>query len=171
MTLLSRGLALGVGVVLTAGLVLGSALPYTDAPDAAALIRLSWRAVGERVEECRAPSPDELAALPPHMRQSEICEARLAPFRLAVAIDGATVFEGRIRPRGARRDRPAYVFQEFRVAPGSHRLGIEFASEAGGEPGRPPLRFDERVTLDARDILLVTTPPEADRLIALGGSR
>lgn len=45
-----------------------------------AAIRLSWRAVGRPVEQCRTPSAEELAQLPVHMRRSEICERRLSAF-------------------------------------------------------------------------------------------
>jgi hypothetical protein len=172
-TLLLRALAVGVGIALTAGLVVGSALPFTAAPEEQAMIRLSWRAVGERVEACREPTEAELAALPPHMRQSEICEARLTPFRLAVAIDGTDTFEGQIKPGGARGDRPAYVLQDFPVTPGSHRLSVEFGtvSDPGASASSPPLTLDESVTLAPREILLVTTASESDRLIVLEQGR
>lgn len=174
MTLFSRALGVVVAIALMAGLVVGSALTYTDAPREQAMIRLSWRAVGERVEACRQPTQAELAALPPHMRQREICEARLAPFRLSVAIDAAAVFEGRVLPRGARQDRPAYVFQDFPVAPGSHRLSIAFETEpdeGGPATGRAPLTLDESVSLAPRDIVLVTTDPDADRLTVVRKGR
>jgi hypothetical protein len=130
------------------------------------LLRLSWRAVGERVEACREPTEEENAALPPHMRRSEICEARLSPFRLAVAIDGNPVLERRIRPGGARQDRPAYVFQEFPVAAGAHRLEVVFESEpedGAVAAARPPLVLDERVVLGRREIFLVTIDPDTGR--------
>jgi hypothetical protein len=165
-TLVLRALGLGVAIALTAGLVVGSALPFTAAPGDQAMIRLSWRAVGESVEACREPTEEELAALPPHMRQREICEARLTPFRLAVAIDGASTFEGEIQPGGVRGDRPAYVLRDFPVTPGSHRLSVEFGAvpDGGASASSPPLTLDESVTLAPREIVLVTTGPDADRL-------
>ena len=155
---LTQGLAALVAVGLTAGLVWCTALPYQHESSEEAVIRLSWRTVGERVEECRTPSEEELAALPPHMRQGEICEGAMLPFRLRVAVDGASLFDGQVRTAGARGDRPAYVFQEFRVAPGAHHLQVRFEVDRGqgqGVSGRPPLILDEDVTLEARTILLV----------------
>jgi len=152
-----------VAALLTAGLVVGSALPYTANRDERALVRLSWRAVGEPVKECRVPTAEELASLPQHMRRSEICEARLSPFHLRVAIDGRVVFDDRILPSGARQDRPTYVFEEFPVAPGEHRLEIRFAEERGEVEGAP-LTLDETVTLHPRDILLVARPRDEDVL-------
>lgn len=158
MTVLRTALALAVAAALTALLVVGSGAPYVDRGDDGALIRLSWRAVGERVEECRQPTEAELAALPPHMRQREICEGRLAPFRLDVSIDGAPRFVGEIRPAGAREDRPTYVLHEFPVAPGAHRVRVRFATvRPDAAPGAaPPLTLDATVVVEARDIALVT---------------
>jgi hypothetical protein len=158
---------------LTAGLVVCSGLPYVDDSSDHALVRLSWRAVGERVEECRTPTADELAALPPHMRRQEICEGRLMPFQLAVSIDGAPVFEGRVRPAGTREDRPAYVFQEFPVSPGRHRIEVRFAAEipeGADREDRTPLTLDETVTLEPRTIALVSLDEAARRLKVLASS-
>jgi hypothetical protein len=148
--------------------VLGSAVSYTESAGEHAMVRLSWRAVGERIEECRQATPAELAALPPHMRRGEICEGQLAPFRLKVAIDGSSVFQGRVRPGGLREDRPAYVLQEFRVEPGPHRLSVEFEPERGegrSAPSRPPWVLEAQISPAPREIVLVTTGPEESGLI------
>jgi hypothetical protein len=151
----ARIAAVVVAGLLTAATVLGSALPWTVEPEDTALVRLSWRAVGQRVDECRKPTAEELAALPPHMRQQEICEARLTPFLLAVSIDGASAFEGRILPSGARQDRPTYVLQEFPVAPGEHRVEVSFVQDLPRDAATPE-HLAETVTLAPREVLLVT---------------
>jgi hypothetical protein len=155
---LTHALAALLALGLTAGLVWCTALPYQSESREDAVIRLSWRTVGERVEECRTPTEEELAALPPHMRQGEICEGGMLPFRLRVAVDGASVFDDHVRTAGARGDRPATVFREFRVAPGAHRVQVRFEVDRGEGQGvseRPPLILDEEVTLEPRAILLV----------------
>lgn len=152
------------GAALTALLVVCSQLPYAPDSRQSALLRLSWRAVGERVEECRRPGPEELAALPRHMRRAEICEGRLAPFRLSVALDGEPVYVGLIHASGAREDRPTYVYRQFDVEPGTHRLSVEFATDHEGSE-RVPLRLDTQVTLAPRQVLLITHDAQSDRLI------
>jgi hypothetical protein len=148
-----------VAALLTAGLVAGSRVPWTAEPGNEALVRLSWRAVGERVEECRDTTAAERASLPPHMRQPRICERRLAPFRLSVRIDGEQRLEASLHASGAREDRPTYVLHEFRVAEGEHRIEVHFATEplpgATAEAMRP-LHLDARVALAANAIALVT---------------
>ncbi len=158
MTPRALGAAL-VGAILTAGLVAGTRVPWLAEPADQALIRLSWRAAGDRVEECREPSADEQAALPAHMRPQSICERRLLPFRLVVRIDGMERASELLHASGANEDRPTTVFRDFRVEPGPHRLEIRFQGE--GAPGasamaHPPLRLEETVLLAPRQILLVT---------------
>ena len=159
MTALRALLGALAALALCAGLVIGTGAPYQVEADDDGLIRLSWRAVGQRVEQCRTPTEEELAALPAHMRRQEICEGRMTPFRLSVRIDGVDVLDERILPSGTRQDRPVYVFREFPVPPGSHRLELRFAEEvpegAGREP-RPPLGLDETLELAPRAIALVT---------------
>jgi hypothetical protein len=86
-----------------------------------------------------------------------------------VSIDGETVFEGSIRPAGARADRPAYVFQEFALAPGEHRLEIRFEPDV--ESARVSPTLDERIDLAPREILLVTRESETGRLSLHRGAR
>lgn len=155
-------------LVLCAGLVLGSRLPYVAEPGDGALVRLSWRSAGERIEACREPSEAERAGVPAHMRLPQICQGRLAPFELVVSIDGTLRFDGEIRAAGAREDRPIYVFQELPVAPGEHRIEVRFeVRRPEGAPAsqRPPLFLDETATLGPREILLVTHDPDTDRLV------
>jgi hypothetical protein len=150
-------------LALTAALAVCSQLPYSPDGRETALVRLSWRAVGERVERCRRATPEELAALPAHMRRPEICEGSLEPFRLSVALNGETIYTGQVRASGAREDRPTYVFREFEVPAGTHHLQIHFAPDRE-DSARAPLRLDETVTLAARKVLLVTHDPGTDRL-------
>lgn len=157
-------LAAALAAAFTATLVVCSRLPYVADERSDALIRLSWRAVGERVEECRQASAEELAALPRHMRRQEICEGRLAPFDLSVALDGEPLYTGLVRASGAREDRPTYVFREFAVAPGTHQLVVHFGPHRDDMAGAP-LALDETLALAPRQILLITQNPDTDQLI------
>lgn len=162
-------LALVLTPALVAALVAGSARPYRVEAEDAALVRLSWRAVGEHVEACRAPTPDELAALPIHMRQREICEARLSAFRLQAAIDGKPVLDERIRPAGVRQDRPTYILEEFPVVPGSHRVHVRFTAEdADGLPLGDERILDTRVRVAPRDV--VSIGDHEGSLVVIGGT-
>ncbi len=142
-----------------------SQLPYTAERATHAVIRLAWRARGERVEECRRLTPEELARIPAHMRREEECVGRLLPYRLQVTLDGSRAVDQLVQAAGARHDRPLFVFRELPVSPGQHALAVTFTHEgtlpAGAraeEEAERPLRLvlDTIVTLTARRALLVT---------------
>ena len=102
---MSRTFARGLAVFVTGAVVLAlgalSRIPYTPAGAGHGVLRLSWRVRGERVTECRRLTPEELEALPLHMRRPEVCEGRIAPYRLRVTIDGSVVEDTLIRAAGA----------------------------------------------------------------------
>jgi hypothetical protein len=105
-----------------------SRVPASPEDTSEALLRLSWRVLGARVEECRARTAEELAALAPHMRTPQVCTGRGAGYELRVRVDGAEAIRDTIRPAGARGDRPVYVFRDLVVEPGSHEVGVEFTA-------------------------------------------
>ncbi|MBI4519414.1 MAG: hypothetical protein HY701_01140 [Gemmatimonadetes bacterium] len=92
--------AAALATLTTAALGALSRLPYGGADGEAALVRLSWRYRGEREEECRQLSDEELARLPAHMRQPVVCEGQIASFLLEVAIDGTTTARDTVRSAG-----------------------------------------------------------------------
>jgi hypothetical protein len=184
---MSRFLRLaGSAVVLISVLAvvrLLSFTPYTAQRDIGAIVRLAWRARGEQVRDCRRLSPEELQELPLHMRQEEVCEGRLLPYRLVVALDSVSLVDRLVHGAGAREDRPLYVFQDLIVEPGRHRLSVRFTLEAlsaqhENDQDRedaalfatpPRLALDTTLTLGARRVLLVTYDEERERLVIRGG--
>jgi len=178
--------ALAAAVVVGTGAALAalSSAPYTAEPTDRAIVRLAWRARGERVRECHRRSAEELARLPQHMRQEEVCERRILPYRLQVDLDGARVVDELVRAGGAREDRPLFVFHDLSVMPGTHHLQITFAREGTAEEeqeeegevdateaGRRARETPERLGLDTpvvfvpRQIVLVTYDDEGRRLL------
>lgn len=154
-----------------------SRVPYTADPGAQALLRLAWRARGERVEQCRRLTPAELARVPAHMRQEVQCTGRIVPYRLRVALDGREVINEVVQAAGARHDRPLYVFRELHVTPGPHALAVRFAREGTvpatapeDETTTPPeLRLDTAVLFPSRRAALVTYD-EAQRRLTLSAA-
>jgi hypothetical protein len=156
-----------LGTVLVAWM---SRVPFEFESEHEALVRLSWRVDGISIEECRQLSAEELANLPIHMRSPEACIGRIAPYRLQVALDGQLMVNDTIRPGGARGDRPIYVLSDFPVDPGEHRIQVRFdpillpgttwLAEAA------PLSFDETVSLERRDIVLVTVDDDTHQMVA-----
>jgi len=154
----------------TAGL---SQVPYLRSGAGEALLRLSWRAVSERVDECRQATEEELSRLPLHMRQETVCEGRVAPFHLRVDVDGDVVIDEEVRASGAREDRPVYILREHELRPGTHNIRVRFervgadaatgeqqAGATGGAPAgaRFPAALDwsESLSVAPGEVALIT---------------
>jgi hypothetical protein len=163
--------ALVLALVGTALLGALSRLPWDAGRSDQAIVRLAWRTTGERIRECRRLTEAELEKIPAHMRRLEECTEREIPYRLALEIDGAGTLDALVHAAGARHDRPLYVFRESAVAPGPHRVSVQFTRAEEPPPGVEPvgetpaaLDFDTTLTLLPREILLVTYDPEPRRL-------
>jgi len=126
------------------------------------------------VEACRRRTPEELAQLPVHMRQEQVCERRVAPYRLEVSLDDSMVVDRPVAAAGARADRPLYVFEELALPPGTYALRVAFTREGGAagdsvtaddaRAAPPRLALDTTVTLAAGRAALVTYDEDARRL-------
>jgi hypothetical protein len=165
---LRAALALLVAAVSAVGVAALSQLAYTPPAADEAMLRLSWRARGERVEECRRLSAEEQAKLPAHMRREEVCEGRLLPSHLWVEVDGRVLVDDSVRASGARGDRPLYVFREIPLPPGEHTLRVRFSRAGRGEEGAVPaaLELAESLTLAAGEVALVTYDADLRTLVA-----
>lgn len=146
-----------------------SQVPYRAESAGQAWIRLSWRVSAPRVEECRTLTPEEIAALPIHMRREEVCDSEGVPYRLRIDLNGEGVEETVIRGAGTRGDRPIYVYRELRVEPGRHQIDVSLTPEGGGEAstGHAPteaLELAEDVDLADGDVALITRS-EAGKLV------
>lgn len=164
-------LAFGVliAVVCTVAVAWLSRVPVEFHSEHEALVRLSWRMEGITVEECIELSVEALANLPIHMRNPKACIGRIAPYRLQVGLNGTLVVTDTIHPGGARRDRPIYVLSDFPVDPGEYRVQVRFdpilLPGMKWLPGAKPLSLDETVSLERRDIILVTLDDDTHKLV------
>jgi hypothetical protein len=147
-------------------------VPTSAAGPDDALVRLSWRLRGVRVEECRARTPEELEALAPHMRTPEVCVGENAAYALEVELDGREVARDTVRPAGVRVDRPVYVVLDLPVAPGRHRVEVGFEAllpegfEAGGEVAE--LELEQEIDVGPAEIALITLDETGRRLEVRG---
>jgi hypothetical protein len=137
---------------------------YVEPGDEAAL-RLAWRARVPRVEECRELTAEEQAELPAHMRRDEVCEGRVASYRLEVAVDGRVRHRALVSGAGARGDRPLYVFETLPLDPGRHRIRVVFAriDEGGSVAGEGA--SSRGTPAEAEDAEPGTLEPVPERLV------
>jgi hypothetical protein len=179
----TRLAALVVTIVVSAAIGLGSRAPYSPPGSDTSVLRLSWRLRGEKKEECRARTPEELAALPVHMRSPEICVGHLVSYRMTLRVDDAPPVVKTFLPAGAKGDRPIFVMFDQPLTPGEHTIAIEFTpideddedeGEGEGEvedegededdEHRKPLRFNSRVRVMPGQIVLITMSEDATTL-------
>lgn len=164
-----------MGLATAAVLLLGisglSRVPMSGARETEAVLRLSWRTTGLRVEECRRRTEQELATLAEHMRTPEVCVGRGADYELRVNVDGAVVVRDTIVPSGARHDRPVYVFEDLALGPGRYRVEVEFTAlvPPGYEVEDAQIRYSwgGEVRLEPREIGLITLDPSGRALVGM----
>jgi len=181
MQLLNRALALIVTAAIVTGIAWASRLPMAAHGSSDAVLRLAWSARPERIEECRAPSAEELASRPKHMQQKLICDGTAARYRLEVRHDGRLVADHEVRGGGLRHDRRLYVFHELRVPPGNAHVDVRFtridsptsksASHQRGEVVPARLALDEQLTFRPRQVVLVTYDADDRELEIEDGER
>ncbi len=130
------GRLLFTAVLFVAIAALGQ-IPFGEVPEEGYL-RLSLRTTEARVEVCRDRTPEELDALPVHMRQPRACDRYAVPYRLRVSLDGEVLLDEILEPRGARSDRPLVFDRRIAVEPRQATLAVSFAPVDGAGDGASP---------------------------------
>ncbi len=128
-----------LGQVLFTALLFGAIavlgqIPFGEVPNEAYL-RLALRTTEAQIEICRDRTPEELEALPAHMRQPRACARHAIPYRLHVRLSGETVLDEILAPRGARSDRPLVFDRQIALEPGEVDLAISFVPDESARDG------------------------------------
>lgn len=175
MTTTDRLVGLAVGIVATFAIAWCSQVPGAAPRTDDALLRLTWRARPERIEHCVTATPEALAAMPPHMRQTTVCEGISASYRLEVRHDDRVVAERHVKPGGLRGDRPLYVFLEIPVPAGDATIRVAFtrvetpsatsdqpdaAREALTEAVPASLVWEQRLSFADHQVRIISYDPE-----------
>lgn len=183
MTHLHRAIGIVAALAVTMGIGWASTVRLTPHGRGAAVLRLAWSARAERVEVCRQQSEEELARLPVHMRQPEICEGVSARYHLEVRRDDTLIVDQIVQGGGMRHDRPLYVFHDIPQPAGAAGISVRFVrvdtTEAAGANVRADpqgrlasdvprsLRFERRLTLRPGRVVLVTYDAGRRELVAV----
>jgi hypothetical protein len=112
-------------------------------PAGDALLRISLIHAGQRKQECRTRSPEELAKLPPNLRAALDCPRERAPLTVELEIDGAVVFSRSVPPAGFKRDGAASLDHRLPIAAGRHRVVARLRDRAEG-----PFNYVREETLE-----------------------
>lgn len=137
--------------------------PYRHLPPEQALLKLSFSHPGQLVAQCRRRTPEELAALPPNMRNPMDCPRERSPVTVQLALDGSVLARREIPPAGLSRDGPSTVYARFPVPAGSHRLSVQLNDSVR----EPALNYTRDEDLDIRpgQIVVVDFNPERGGIV------
>jgi hypothetical protein len=117
---------LGQGLVyaaLAAGVgFLSSSPDFRQFPEGQAQIKLSFRHGGNRVEDCRRLTSQEIAQLPAKERRPNTCNRERVAVVVRLLMDGNVLYDETLRPTGLSGDGPAETYQKFIVPAGPHRI-------------------------------------------------
>jgi hypothetical protein len=118
-----------------------------------ALIKLSFTRVGKPVGDCRKPSAEEQAKLPPTMRAPEICPRERSPITVHVDVDGVRALERVAAPTGLSKDGAAAVYERLVVPAGERRIAVHLSDDVRTRD-KPYLR-EANVTLVPGQVLVI----------------
>jgi hypothetical protein len=97
---------------------------YRQIPPQSAVIKLSFTHGSNRQAECRRRTAEELARLPPNMRNPLECPRRRGPVHVEMDLDGQTIYRAALPPSGLSGDGPSRVYQRFLVQAGPHTVDV-----------------------------------------------
>jgi hypothetical protein len=109
-----------------------SAPPYRALAPGAAVVKLSFTHAGERRQECRERTPEELAKLAPNMRAKLDCPRERSDVRVEVEMDGEPLFRVEARGAGLRHDLPSTVYRRREIPAGAHTFRARLADGPDG---------------------------------------
>jgi hypothetical protein len=114
--------------------------------DAEAIVSLSFSHAAQRVGECTRLSQEELLALPPNMRQPDVCPRERHPMLVELTMDEQVLYAATLAPTGLWSDGKATAYQRLEVATGIHDFRIRMNDS--GVPDQ--IDFEKTATIDLR---------------------
>jgi hypothetical protein len=138
---------------------------FTHLPADKALLRLSFSHAGERKEECKQRTAEELAKLAPNMRAALDCPRERSPVTIELELDGERIYSAEITPSGLRRDGASTVYRRLVVPAGRHRIVARLRDRPGAEFN---YRADMSIELAPGGALLIDFNPAQGGFIFRG---
>jgi hypothetical protein len=118
-----------------------------------ALIKLSFTRVGKPVGDCRKPSAEEQAKLPPNMRAPEICPRERSPIMVQLDIDGRRALDRIAAPTGLSKDGAAAMYERLVVPAGERRLLVRLSDDVRARD--KPYQREASVQLAPGQVLVI----------------
>jgi len=139
-----------------------SAAPsYTQLTPDQAVVTVAFAHAGERLEECRELSGEELARLPPNMRAPMDCPRERSPVTVHLLLDGELLLEEVARAPGLYSDLGIDIYRSAKVPAGKHTLTVQMNDNVRIEG--PTYTDEEMVTLEPGQRLVVNFNSETGK--------
>jgi len=137
--------------------------PYRLLEPDQGLLRLSILHAGKPLHECRQRTPEELAKLPPQMRQATDCPRERSPVLVRVELDDRTVVDESFPPGGLARDGASAGYRRMPLAAGVHRLRVQVSDDVRRRD--QPSTLDTQVAVKPGQVVLIDYDAEQGILI------
>ena len=124
-----------------------------DEADKVALHAVAHNRLGQPVGECRRLSQEELAKLPPNMRDPVQCPRERAPLSMEVDVGGKRVLQRVAQPTGLSKDGSASIYERLVVAAGPQQIEVRFKDDV--RPGATTYHRQASVDLVPGQVLVV----------------
>jgi hypothetical protein len=119
---------------------------YHQVPEGYAQIKLALQHGGNRVEDCRKLTREELSKLPSNERRANTCSRERVPLVIEISIDGRVIYADTLQPTGLSRDGISKAYKKFLVPAGSHVIGAKLRDSNRVEG----FDFDQNLEIDLR---------------------
>lgn len=130
-----------------------------------AIVKLSLRHAGKTLGECLIRSTEELALLPPNMRIAKVCPRERSPLQLAMIINGETVYDQRLLPRGVHQDGLSSVYFSILVKAGEIELEVKMKDHF--EQTSFPYQLSQKLTMKPSQVLVVDFDSKSGKFITI----
>lgn len=152
--------------------VVGALAPgptYRHLEPGLATIKLSLRHAGKPVAACRERTADELAQLPPNMRQPQVCPRERSALSLELSLDDRIVYAETLPPRGIHRDGRASVYERMSVPAGEIEVTVRLKDDIRASGYQ--YERTQRVALAPADVLVIDFDADKGDFVFAGGLR
>lgn len=134
---------------------------YQHLPPDQAMVKLSLRHSGQLLGECHQLDAEELAKLPATMRAPADCPRERAPLELVLEVNGETILDELIMPRGLHQDGMASMYRRVNVPSGPVTLKVRMKDHPGQKDF--PYSAERELTLRPAQVLVIDFDSENGR--------
>jgi len=128
------GMALAWGLLAVASVIFTVWPRFSQLAEGNAIVSLTFSHAGQRVEECRKRTQEELNKLPPNMRKPSDCPRERHPVSVSFSADDELLYKQSLLPSGVWRDGESTVYTRVELPVGDHTFFIGM-SDSGREEG------------------------------------